>query len=246
MDILLKTAGKMGFSVIIFTNGTLIDDQKARMIADIVPFSVQISLYSSHKDVHDSIVNNRGAFEKTVKAAGLLRDLGVNVLFKTPVMKENLSGLDELRNWSDSEGYKLKIDPFISPCDVNNAVEIIRHRIPVDDINELVTERKLFDPGNFRPRTLLECPAGMNTLALDAGGDVFPCIVWRKSAGNIRKEDFKSIWDRMEPCYDVIDDCSGCDNLQFCGVCPGVAGIEGKEIFCRMAENVRNIMEKQV
>ncbi|MFH1415968.1 MAG: radical SAM protein [Elusimicrobiota bacterium] len=240
---LLNTAKNLGFSVIIFTNGTLIDDKTAEMIADIVPFSVQLSVYSARKDIHDGIVRKKGAFEKTIKAAALLRNKGVNVLLKTPVMKENLRGLEELKNWAESEGYRIKIDPFISPCDANNAVEITRHRIPVGAINELVAEKSLFDPGNFRPRTLLECPAGMNTAALDAGGDVFPCIVWRKSAGNIRQEEFAAIWGRMDPCYDVISDCSGCENLQFCGVCPGVAGIEGRDIFCQMADNVRKIIE---
>ncbi len=44
----------------------------------------------------------------------------------------------------------------------------------------------------------------------------------------------------MRVSYEHFNECRSCDYLPYCGICPGVAAIEGKEIFCRIAKEFRH------
>ncbi len=243
---ILKQAKELNFSIIIFTNGTLITQEIAKFISGIVPFSVHISLYSVKEKVHERITGKPGSFEKTMKGIQLLQNNGVNPVIKCPVMNENINSIDELRAWADREGLQIKIDPFIAPCYKNNAIEITLHRLPVEMINKTIINKGLYNINDFKPRENMECFASKNMAGIDACGNVYPCIVWREKFGNIIKEEFKDVFKNMNPDYNWLEECKDCENLPFCGICPGVAKVEGKEVFCRMAENVRKVIEKAV
>lgn len=240
---ILEKAKELEFAIFIFTNGTLVTAEAAKIISGVVPFAVHISLYSLNPEIHDGITRKAGSFEKTIKGIEFIRKQGINPVIKCPIMNENIDSVDELKSWADKEGLLAKIDPFISPCDRNNALEIILHRLPVEAVNEVILNKKLFDLNDFEPRKAIECSAGRNMAGIDAFGNVFPCIVWREKFGNIKENKFKDIWQDMNTDYSRLEECKNCENLPFCGVCPGVEKIEGKEVFCEMAKNIRKAIE---
>ncbi|MGM0442462.1 MAG: radical SAM protein [Elusimicrobiota bacterium] len=235
---LLLYASKVPFSIMIFTNGVLIDEEKAKFIASLNPFAVHISLYSLQKEIHEKITGRAGSFEKTMKAINLLKEKEVNTVVKCPLMKENFKHVDSLRQWADKKDITLKIDPVISPCYEKNCTDIVSHRLDLEAMSDMVFDSGIFDLGDFRPREGLKCGAGRNMVTVDSAGRIYPCVAWRNPAGNIKKEEFRDIWKKMKPDYEVIESCRGCSLLPYCGVCPGIAAAEGKELFCAMARKL--------
>ncbi len=235
---LLRYASRVPFSIMLFSNGLFIDEKKAKFIASLNPFAVHISLYSLQKEIHEKITGRPGSFEKTMNAIDLLKEKEVNTVIKCPLMKENFNHIDKLKKWSDKKDITLKIDPVISPCYEKNCTDIIEHRLDLDSMSDMVFDSGIFDIKDFRSRKNLECGAGRNMVTVDSVGRVYPCVAWRKPAGNLRKEEFIDIWKKMEPDYDVIESCKNCSLLPYCGVCPGVAEAEGKEMFCDMSRKL--------
>ncbi len=240
---LLLYASRVPFSLMIFTNGTLVNRETAEFISSLNAFAVHISLYSLNKKVHDKITLSGGSWEKAMRAVKLLKENGVNTVIKSPLMKENMNSIDGLRRWAGENKVKLKIDPLISPCYEKNCTQITSRRLGLKSMTDIFFESGLFEIDNFRPRKELQCGAGRNMAAVDPGGRVLPCVAWRRSGGGLDKKSFSFIWKETEPDYSRFNECPGCELFSFCGFCPGTAEAEGKEIFCRLAFNLKKRLE---
>ena len=88
-------ARKKKFAVKLFTNGLKVTRELASKLGELAVQEVQISLYSSHANVHDWVTNVPGSWEKTTAAARYLVDAGVKVVLKTPVMRINEDDTDD-------------------------------------------------------------------------------------------------------------------------------------------------------
>lgn len=229
------------FSLILFTNGPLVDEKNADILKGISPFSVHITVYSVDPIIHDKITKIKGSLERTLKGIKLIREKGIEPVIKCPVMQENKDYVDDVKRWADMQGLTVKIDPFITPCYTENAEKILSHRLSVKDIDKTV-KKMGFCVNDFNPRKDLKCPAGKNTVTLDSKGNILPCVIWREKLGNILRKEFRDIWDGIHLDYTPFDECLECENLPYCGLCPGVAKIEGKRIFCEMAENTKKLV----
>ncbi len=88
------------------------------------------------------------------------------------------------------------------------------------------------------------CLAGQLICLIDVDGNVLPCSYFPKSAGNIRKQSFKDIWENSELFKEMRDfkkykgRCGSCEFVNVCGGCRARAyAIHGnylaEEPFCR-------------
>ncbi len=88
------------------------------------------------------------------------------------------------------------------------------------------------------------CLAGQLICLLDVDGNVLPCSYFPKSAGNIRKQSFKEIWENSGLFRDLRDfkkykgSCGSCEYINVCGGCRARAySMQGdylaEEPFCR-------------
>ncbi len=88
------------------------------------------------------------------------------------------------------------------------------------------------------------CIAGQLICLINVDGDVLPCSYFPMSAGNVRKQTFKDIWENSELFKDLRDfkkykgRCGSCEFVNVCGGCRARAySIYGdylaEEPFCR-------------
>lgn len=96
----------------------------------------------------------------------------------------------------------------------------------------VVLQKKKEDGDDFKRRTLKfstggskGCLAGQLIALLDVDGNVLPCSYFPKTAGNIREQSFKDIWDTSELFKDMRNwkaykgRCGSCEYVSVCGGC---------------------------
>ncbi|MFC1886903.1 radical SAM protein, partial [Thermodesulfobacteriota bacterium] len=121
------------FAVNLLTNGTLIGREEAEKIKKLNFLQVHISILGKDAKTHDAITDVSGSFEKAISGAGELVAQGVNVVFKTTLMKENIAQYKEIEKLAESTGALPFFSPVIFP---KNDMEQgpLSHRITDEDL----------------------------------------------------------------------------------------------------------------
>ena len=96
----------------------------------------------------------------------------------------------------------------------------------------VVLQKKKEGDDEFKRRTLQfstggakGCLAGQLISLLDVDGNILPCSYFPMSAGNIREQSFKDIWENSELFHDLRDfkcykgRCGACEYVNVCGGC---------------------------
>ena len=96
----LRKAKEYDFSVAILSNLTLLNDEIISAMKEILLSSVQVSLYSMKAEIHDSISQLPGSFEKTKNAILRLIDNDIPVQISCPVMKQNKDCYADVLKWA--------------------------------------------------------------------------------------------------------------------------------------------------
>jgi heme b synthase len=125
---------------------------------------------------------------------------------------------EELLNWHyDME--KEEDDMLVRPTCAPHYYRIVLQRSKED--KEKFKRRSLkFSTGGSKG-----CLAGQLICLIDVDGEVLPCSYFPKSAGNVRKQPFKDIWENSELFKNLRDfksykgSCGRCEYVNVCGGC---------------------------
>ena len=115
MDI-LRYSKRLGFQIIINTNGSLIDEVKARELAILRPNKVDITIPAITREAFDSISKVAGYFDKVFRGINLLQEKRINLGFKSCVLEENKYQIKEIQDFTRSLGALYRLDSMLWPC----------------------------------------------------------------------------------------------------------------------------------
>lgn len=241
------------FLLRLFTNGIMIKPEIADRIAALHPYAMEVSLYSINPVVHDQITRLNRSWELTTRAIRLLRERNLRVVIKTPVMRENVHELDELKTLADDLGAQFRYDITVTPKDTGS-LEPLKHRVNYHELVSLF--RKEIDPSVWIGRTVTDehrtCGISMNSLALDPYGNVFPCVQTRFNAGNVRENSLKAIWE-SSPVWKQVGNltmgelpvCRTCELNTLCVRCHGLAQAEDGDLHAPAMVNCREALARR-
>ena len=248
---------KKGLRMCLATNGTLVTEEICHNIKKSGIRMVSLSLDGSSAEVHDNFRNQKGAFDGTIKAAGLFRKHGIEFLINSSFTKRNQEEIPKIYKLAKELGatawYMFMIVPtgrgqdilaeLISPEDYE---ELLNWHYDMEKEEEdmlvrptcaphyyrIVLQRSKDDKEKFKRRSLKfstggskGCLAGQLICLIDVDGEVLPCSYFPKSAGNIRRQSFKDIWENSELFNSLRDfksykgSCGSCEYLNVCGGC---------------------------
>jgi len=225
-------AKRRGFALKLFTNGTLIDTAVADRLAELKPFTVDISLYGARPDTHDQVTGAGGSHEKALEAMRMLAARGVRVNAKLPLMGGNFAEYKHLVHLCKEIGAGIKIDPSIAPMD-DGCTAPLSLRISEDQLFQVFSDPEVCPKGHLPAPPSQLCEAGRNTLTVGPTGDVVPCLQLPLVAGNVREKPLGEIWSDS-PVFrrlrsltqDDLEQCSRCELAVWCNRCPGLAYLE--------------------
>jgi radical SAM protein with 4Fe4S-binding SPASM domain len=256
---ILEAAAREGFFITVLSTGLLWKKKDAARLKKLGIRGVEISLLGGTAETHDAIMRYPGAFNHLVYLVPALVKQGINVVLKTTLLQENYKELPLMEALARKLGVEYsalvhvssRLDGDSSPKDhALGAAELKDIPLPY-----IVGQKEL---ASCHEQAFLTCNAGRIFGALSPEGDVLPCLMFRKSLGNVKNESIRQIWhDQPDPFLvelrqmreeDVVE-CFSCSKRDFCPRCPAMVYLEVGDIkkkspnACAMAEIISGIGE---
>ena len=195
------------------TNGRLLTPMLCQKLYDASLDSVQVTLYSHDKDIHNALVGADG-FDDTVAGIRTAVAAGLSVSVNTPLCSLN-TAYDETLRFVHGLGIRYVTCSGLIPSggavgDESRATALTEQQLTdvltkaVAVTEELEMELDFTSPGWLKEETLRalgltlvpSCGACLSNMAIAPDGGVIPCQSWLSSQplGNILADDWDKIW----------------------------------------------------
>lgn len=264
---ILEYASKLNIGIVFSTNGFLVNDEVLEKLENIKTFAVQISIDGLEK-THDEFRGVKGSFKRAICALKKFSDKGYYTIMSTMMIKNNINELESLIDLSLSMGVSsFKLSTFmpagrgskninellLTSSDLESlAVRMLKQKkkciermdMDIKGTFPWLIENKPKKPlEGFKERyTRIGCSAGRSSLVISPTGDVYPCPFLRNfSAGNLRGDKLKDIWENSEVldmfrnlCSDKLKGkCRTCKYLPYyCqGGCRAAAFLQKRDFY---------------
>ncbi len=246
---LVAFAKRAKMRVNLITNGIRCADESfVRQLKEAGLDSAQVSLEAANAAVHNRVVGNPQAFDKTVQGLKNLKAAGIHTHTNTTINRHNRDHLRELIDFlADLQQEYFSMNMVIRTGGAIRAGEKQASEEPeigYREIGDLVLGLKqhaeargmrfvwyspvpycLFNPAQHGLGSQ-SCAAADGLLSVNPAGDVLPCSSFEQGIGNLLHEDFDAIWQTRTAKYwrrkeFLPPDCRGCDLANLCcGACP--------------------------
>lgn len=238
---IIKTARKMGFSVQLLSNASLLTENMADELAKLYISVFSTTVFSLDEDVNDRITGVPGSLKAVLHGLDILEKYGINTEVKTPLMKINRFAYRRLQPFCKEHGFRYMASSIITSRS-NGDSSTAALRLDDEDFltmfNELEAPKfKSYKPTEFKTNDW-PCPSIRNKLNIDCHGDVFPCNSFYCKVGNVNEEELKTIWNDSEVYARLnairkkdLQDCVHCEIKEYCTRCPGRALLEDKNLY---------------
>jgi radical SAM protein with 4Fe4S-binding SPASM domain len=234
---IIQLAYDRGFAIKLLSNATMITAELAQFFAERNVVQVSVSVYGGRAEIHDAVTGIPGSFARTLAGIEQLREHGLQVVVKTPVMTLNGAAAREVHDLALRHHMPCSFDFSLSgknDGDDSPLAYQLRKREMVDILQQSPF-REIFD-GPLEGPGPDPCSAGKAYCAVGPTGDVMPCILMPMTVlGNVRHRSFTDIWRSApgwQPLREITSDdlhtCHSCDVKAACTRCPGLAMHRGQ------------------
>lgn len=235
---IIAFARSVGLRVTLFTNLYALDEALVAWLSGKYVQEISTTLFSLNEDINDSITGKKGSVQKILQNAALVKKYGIPLEIKVPLLTLNKDSYYEIKQYCSEQGFKINHTTAITGKTDGNK-EPVQYNLSEDEIRDLIKTEDL--PVNkargYREKDYL-CPALRNSLHVDCGGNVYPCISFPYKIGNVKNASLIDIWNNskerkylMELRKERLTNCKSCNLADTCGRCPGLAYTEDGDLF---------------
>lgn len=235
----------MGLYLTLNTNGTLITEEYADLLARHIPRRVNITLYGSSDEVYGRLCGNHHGFTQVMRAIRLLRERGVPMKLNGSLTRANVDDLEKIQRIAYELDIPLEVDSYMFPaarksvCDFNwesrldavqaaeSYVRIRRNELTGEQFGELAKamsqcyhEGKDFE-GACAPEPF-PCRAGRSSFWVNWKGQMTPCVFMEEPGIPVFEHGFQESWEYiLQERRQLLlpPDCAKCSKRAFCSVC---------------------------
>ncbi len=246
-----RKARELGFAVRVKSNGHALRQRLSKRLKDEVdPFMVEVSLHGARPETHDRQTRIAGSFDRLMANLRTMLDMGLRLKVNSTLTAWNEQEIEEMFALADSLGLAINIQPEVSPRDDGDRSPLSISPTPEGILRlfrlQAARRREVAvtahagreqEPGPARDNAIYpsgeqkHCGAGSSGIAVDPFGNVYPCVQWRQSVGNLHEKSIKEIWSQSAE-LDTIRDLTvaakrAVDRFgsagSTMGFCPGLA-----------------------
>lgn len=242
---ILWYAKRCGFELIIYTNGSLINEEIAGQLQRLRPNKVDITIPAISKDAFERISGVSGSRNRVFGAIDLLHKKGVNLGFKSCVLKENESQISEIQDFATSLGALHRLDDMLSPR-LDGSKEPYRYRGRLkntlqaarkDNLEEcdFETENPILNTSDRTriTRNFFKCGVGVSQVAITPFGELKMCVMIDYPKYKILDTSLKDAWKELKELVASIKPdkdykCDKCELEPYCKWCPARGWLENR------------------
>lgn len=231
---LLRHARKLGLAVSLFTTGTLLHDKHLPELKQMYLRGIELSLYSADPEVHDAITQRLGSQRKTLHALEQLLAHGIPVAIKCPLMRANADSYPGLKALAERHNIRLTVDPTVAATNAGQLAPV-NMRLTPEQLREFYARPEFRGTGAWPaadPNGAI-CAIGKRSCVIGPFGDVYTCLGYQRSLGNLREQSFDEIWSDTGVLHKLrrlrvadLPVCGSCEKSSYCGRCAGSALLE--------------------
>ncbi len=249
-------AKRKGFIIELYTNGSLINDELIDMFKQYPPLLIDISLYGSCEETYRKTTEVSGAFEKVIHNIRKLKEAGIRVSLKAPVLSLYFNELPAMKQIAEEFDlpFRTGFEIFTS---VDNDDSVKSYAVPLKDSLRYELEQFDKNPRTYgegydtevvdlvKYRPLFRCKLGRSSCVIDYQGNMCPCMSFRHVGKKLTRDNFDEIWTsfRQYPRMKASPDykCLRCKAYDFCDICPAMMDFVYKDMeyvdehFCKSA-----------
>ncbi|MEA2336361.1 MAG: hypothetical protein QOE82_368 [Thermoanaerobaculia bacterium] len=263
-------AKRKGFLITLFTNGTMITEKIADFLADLRPFTIEITLYGGTKETYEKLTGIPGSYDKCLRGIDLLLERNLPLKLKTVALSINKHEIPLMRQMAEERGVEFTFDAMINPrIDCSSSPLAVRLKpseiVELDlDAPDRISEWKRLardhSPAPYvegAARQIYECGGGINSWAIDPYGDLSICVLSHVDRYNVRDGNFREGWEdyllavrRREVTRPTK--CLGCGIKSMCGMCAANGELENGDaespvdFLCQVAHLRAETLDIQV
>jgi heme b synthase len=245
----------LGLRMVMAVNGVLITDEIAKKMKQVGIQRVSISIDGATKESHDNFRKVEGAFEGALRGIEILKKNGIEFQINTTITKRNLKELPKILNLAVELGAVAYHPFLLVPTgrgkelasealsakeyeEVLEWFEDMRDKVPLQFkptcaphyyriIRQKAKEKgKTVDFKTYGLDAMTKgCLGGQGFAFISHQGIVQICGYMEVPCGNVREQDFKTIWEtspvflKMRDLDHYHGKCGVCEYRKVCGGC---------------------------
>lgn len=236
-DEIFQYARRKGMIVTLFTNGTMLTKEKAKMLANWNLDQIEISIYGGTKETYEKVSRTPGSFERCMAGIENALEAGLKLSLKTILLKENVHELELMRKITEDHGLKFRYDGTLWPR-LNGDTAPFDHQVA----SQVMLDLDISDPSRneawmkaknlagdmiFRNESTISCAASTRSFHIDAFGCLNVCMMLRTGQYNLKAMGFKEAWEAIGVVRSWRrsreSKCQNCDATAFCMQCPALS-----------------------
>jgi radical SAM protein with 4Fe4S-binding SPASM domain len=258
LDEIFAEAHRLRFATKVYTTGYFIDDERADRLKELAIQEVHFSLYGPDAPTHEAVTLLPGSFERTVAAARRLRERGLKVVLKSPIMSVNVHKYEALIALTRDLGCQYTLDPKVASRE-DGERSPLHMRPSTEDLSAFYRSLppELLPPGEHAgaPFDLEEqnrfgsCGIGRISCSINPQGLVFGCVSLPVPVGDLRKQSFLEVWrgsPKLKQLRDLtwgdIEVCRSCELRPYCHRCHAMAYLEDGNLLGPSTESCRHAL----
>lgn len=245
---IIRYAKRCGFQILIYTNGSLINEKIAIELKHFKLNKIDITIPAMSKVSFERISGVPGSREKVFNSIRFLHENGIPLGFKSCVSKKNESEIEKIQRFSDSLGVPYRLNHFFWPCldgsrkpYLHRSTKINKaHTPPLDivekdlrnclsgslssvagDKSRSKTSPRILINKKRETHTLFPCGIGLMQAAITPFGELKMCVMIDYPKYKILESSFKDTWERLKSLVRNIkpDENYQCDTCELRTYC---------------------------
>jgi len=224
---ILWYAKRKGFEIIIHTNGSLINERISEELSFLRPNKLDITIPAMTKKKFERITNVAGSHRKVFNAIDLLHKKGINLGFKSCLLKENEGEIGDIQRFARSLGVPHRLDDMLSPR-LNGSKKPYQYRggkkVGIDCKKSKNCNPEFLSP-DYQAPVLFKCGAGLTQAAITPLGELKMCLMIDYPKYKILDTCLKECWQKLRKLTENIKPdenykCNVCLLWAYCNWCP--------------------------
>lgn len=247
---------KLGLSISINTNGTLIDEKILQWLSADPPAQVNVTLYGGGNDTYHRLCGHPTGFDAATRAVELMRAGGIPVQINSSFTRLNLQDMDGILSFGKSRKLRTGVATYMFPPVRNNRNGKCDGAVRLDPEQSGQARAKaeclLYEPELLRlrlqalhagcagegmpeeecsrsPQEPLGCMAGRASFWVTWDGTMTPCGLMTGPAVQPLQTGFARAWEELTAQTAVLrlpPECGTCAMRHHCMICGAAAMAE--------------------